>query len=340
MKRRVPQETGILVVLLLVGVVFTRLSPYFLTESNLFTLLLNTAVVALLALGQTFVLLTAGIDLSVGSGIALSGVTAAIVLAANGSVWEAVVAGVLATAAIGLINGVIIHYLKVPAFITTFGTMSVAASIPMIVTQAVPIAITNQSFANLGGGFLGPVPVPVAILFVVAILAYFILARTVFGIHVYAVGGNRESARLAGVNTARVDIIVYLVSGILSGVSGIIDASRLMAGYPTAGSGTDLFFSIAAAVVGGVSLFGGVGTIPGVIVGAVLIGTISDGLNIANVSSYWQPLVIGLIILIGVTFDTLRQSRTGNLSLLQRVAGRLWMRAPSASHGPDEASRA
>ena len=340
MKLRVPRETGILVVLLLVGLVFTRLSPYFLTESNLFTLLLNTAVVALLALGQTFVLLTAGIDLSVGSGIALSGVTAALVLAANGSIWEAVLAGIVATAAIGLVNGLVIHYLKVPAFITTFGTMSVAASIPMIVTQAVPIAITNQAFANLGGGFLGPVPVPVAILFVAALLAYFILARTVFGIHVYAVGGNRESARLAGVNTARVDIIVYLVSGILSGLSGIIDASRLMAGYPTAGSGTDLFFSIAAAVVGGVSLFGGIGTIPGVIIGALLIGTISDGLNIANVSSYWQPLVIGLIILIGVTFDTLRQGRTGNVSILQRLAAMTRRTVPNSPSGPDEAQGA
>ncbi len=335
MSLRLPKETGLLLVLVAVGLVFTLLSPYFLTSSNLFTLLLNTAVVALLALGQTFVLLTAGIDLSVGSGIALSGVVSALVLQSNGSFLEAIAAGILSTAAIGTLNGVIIHYLKVPAFITTFGTMSVAASIPMILTQAVPVAITNQAFSYIGGGFIGPVPVPVAILAVVAVIAYFILSRTVTGLHVYAVGGSREGARLGGINIARIDILVYLVSGILSGVCGLIDASRLMSGYPTAGSGTDLFFSIAAAVVGGVSLFGGIGTIPGVLLGAVLIGTISDGLNIANISSYWQPLVIGLIILVGVTFDTLRTSGGVRETLWRRTVKR-WRLQRSVEAGSME----
>jgi ribose transport system permease protein len=331
MKRKIPDEIGILAVLVLVGLILSLMSPQFFTASNLSTLLLNATVIALLSIGETFVLLTAGIDLSVGSGIALSGVLSALILEHHGSMWLALMAAVVSTLLVGLFNGLIIHYVKVPPFIVTFATMSVAASIPMIVTQANPIAITRESFGNLGSGYLMGVPVPVIILAVIAILAYILLSKTVVGMQIYAVGGNRESARLAGVNTARVDLLVYLVSGFTSGVCGIIDASRLMSGYPTAGSGNDLFFSIAAAVVGGVSLFGGIGSVGGALIGAVLIGTISDGLNILNVSSYWQPLVIGVIILIGVTFDTLRTSQRLNLSFWSVLSSRLRGRAQPLS---------
>ena len=323
MKRKIPDEIGILAVLVLVGLILSLMSPEFFTASNLSTLLLNATVIALLSIGETFVLLTAGIDLSVGSGIALSGVLSALILENHGSIWLSLIVAVISTLLMGLFNGLIIHYVKVPPFIVTFATMSVAASIPMIVTQANPIAITQESFGNIGSGYLLGVPVPVIILVVVAIFAYILLAKTVVGMQIYAVGGNRESARLAGVNTARVDLLVYIVSGFTSGVCGIIDASRLMSGYPTAGSGNDLFFSIAAAVVGGVSLFGGIGSVGGALIGAVLIGTISDGLNILNVSSYWQPLVIGVIILIGVTFDTLRTSQRLNLSFWSVLSSRL-----------------
>lgn len=310
MKRwKLPNETGIFGVLVVVFIILSLLSPTFFTVSNTFILLLNVTVIALLSLGQTFVLLTAGIDLSVGAGIALSGVIAALGMQ-QGLPWEISAAlALMATVLIGVFNGIVIHYLKVPAFIVTFATMGVASSIPLILTQAVPIAIIKQSFATIGQGFIGPVPVPVIILAILAVAAYLLLSRTVFGLHVYSVGGNRASARLAGVNTAKIDILVYSISGLMSGIAGLVDASRLMSGYPTAGSGNSLFFSISAAVVGGVSLFGGVGTILGAIIGALLIGTLSDGMNILNVSSYWQPLVIGLIILLGVTFDTLRTSQ-------------------------------
>lgn len=323
MKKRLPNEVGILVVLVLVGLVLSLLSPHFFTGANLSTLLLNATVIALLSIGEAFVLLTGGIDLSVGSGIALSGVVAAVVLAHHGSILLSVVVAIASTLLVGLFNGLIIHYVKVPPFIVTFATMSVAASIPLIITQANPIAITLESFANIGSGYVVGIPVPVIVLVIVAILAYILLSKTVVGMQIYAVGGNRESARLAGVNTARVDLLVYLVSGFTSGVSGVIDASRLMSGYPTAGTGNSLFFSIAAAVVGGVSLFGGTGSVPGALIGALLIGAISDGLNVLNVSSYWQPLVIGLIILVGVTFDTLRASHRLNLSFWTVLTSRL-----------------
>jgi len=313
-KWKLPNETGIFGVLVVVFVVLSLLSPTFFTVSNTFTLLLNATVIAIISLGQTFVLLTSGIDLSVGAGIALSGVIAAVAMQDGLSWGVSVILALLATVLIGIFNGVVIHYIKVPAFIVTFATMGVASSIPLILTSAVPIPILNQSFAFIGQGFLGPVPFPVILLAVLAIVAYLILSRTVFGLHVYSVGGNRESARLAGVNTAKIDILVYSISGLMSGVAGLIDASRLMSGYPTAGSGNSLFFSISAAVVGGVSLFGGIGTIPGAIIGALLIGTLSDGMNILNVSSYWQSLVIGLIILLGVTFDTIRTSQKEKMS--------------------------
>lgn len=322
-KPRLPKELGIFSVLVLAYIIFGILSPNFMTTSNTFTLLLNGSVVGLLAIGQTFVLLTAGIDLSVGSGIALSGVMAAIAMAHGAPWYLAMIAALVCTILIGLFNGVVIHYVKVPPFIVTFATMGVASSIPMILTQDTPIPITSNAVSFLGQGFIGPVPVPVILLLLVAVTASLVLSRTVFGLHVYSVGGNRESARLAGVNTAKVDLTVYMLSGLMAGLGGLVDASRLMSGYPTAGSGTSLFFSIAAAVVGGVSLFGGVGTILGAVIGAVLIAVVSNGLDILNVSSYWQPLVIGLIILAGVTVDILRTSRSENNSFWEGLRKRL-----------------
>ncbi|KLU59674.1 ribose transport system permease protein RbsC [Peptococcaceae bacterium CEB3] len=319
---KLPNETGIFGVLVVVFVVLSLLSPTFFTVSNTFTLLLNATVIAILSLGQTFVLLTAGIDLSVGAGIALSGVIAAVGMQDGFSWGVSVILALLATVLIGVFNGLVIHYIKVPAFIVTFATMGVASSIPLILTHAVPIPILNPSFSIIGQGFVGPVPFPVILLAILALVAYVILSRTVFGLHVYSVGGNRESARLAGVNTAKIDILVYSISGLMSGVAGLIDASRLMSGYPTAGSGNSLFFSISAAVVGGVSLFGGIGTIPGAIIGALLIGTLSDGMNILNVSSYWQSLVIGVIILLGVTFDTIRTSQKEKVGFTKVISGK------------------
>ncbi len=322
-KRRLPDEIGIFSVLVVVYLIFGVMTTTFMTTSNTFTLLLNGSVVALLAIGETFVLLTGGIDLSVGAGIALSGVVAAITIQHGFPWYLGVLFALGATMAVGFFNGMVIHYVKVPPFIVTFATMGVASSIPLILTKAVPIPIAASNFSFIGQGFLGPIPFAVLLLAVVAILTHLILSRTVFGLHVYSVGGNREAARLAGVNTAKVDVAVYMVSGLLSGVAGLLDASRLMSGYPTAGSGTSLFFSIAAAVVGGVSLFGGIGSITGAVIGAVLIAVVSDGMDVMNVSSYWQPLVIGLIILIGVTIDTVRAAQAQRISFRQALLARL-----------------
>jgi ribose transport system permease protein len=275
--------------------------------SNLLILLLNGSVIAFLALGQAFVLLTGGIDLSTGATVGMTGVLCTVMMQL-GLPWPlasliALAAGVL----LGLFNGAIIHYVKIPPFIVTFSTYGVATSVPMIIAEAQSISVADERFSVIGNGNFLTVPMPVVLVTLAALAGYFVLQRTRLGAHIYAVGGNAEAAGLAGVNVALTRISVYAISGFCAGMGGLITASRLMVGYPSAGNGTELFFSIAAAVVGGVSLFGGVGSVLGAMLGALLIATISNGMTLLSVPSFWQPLVIGLIILLGVIIDTYRR---------------------------------
>jgi ribose transport system permease protein len=310
-KFRVPDETGIFIVLVVVLVVLSILSPSFASVSNWLSLLLNGAVIAFLALGQAFVLLTGGIDLSTGANVAMTGVLVA-VLMADGVPWLlAALLAVGAGLALGVINGLLVHYVKVPPFIATFSTQGIAVAIPLIMTGANSISVRQVGFSWIGQGRVAGIPLPVIMLVVAAVAATWFLTRTRLGVHIYAVGGNKPAARLAGVNISTVTILVYAVSGACGGIAGLIATSRLMVGFPATGLGNELFFSIAAAVVGGVSLFGGTGTVPGAMIGAVLIAAVSNGMNVLNVSSYWQSLVIGAIILLGVSFDTYRRGLSG-----------------------------
>jgi ribose transport system permease protein len=306
---RLPDEAGILSVLIAVVVVFALVSPPFGTASNSLVLLLNGTVIAAIALGQTFVLLTGGIDLSTGANVAMTGVLAAVFLEAGIPGPLAVVLAVSCGTLLGVANGLMVHYLRVPAFIVTFSTLGVASSIPLIITGANSIPILDPWFIQIGQGKVLGIPIPVVILGVAYLLAWVMLGWTRLGTHIYALGGNRAAARLAGVNVARTTVIVYALSGFCAGIGGVIATSRLGVGFPSTGQGNQLFYSIAAAVVGGVSLFGGVGSVGGALIGAVLIATISNGMNVMNVQAYWQPLVIGLIILGGVAFDTRRSLR-------------------------------
>jgi len=310
-RRRVPEESGIFAVLVVVALGLSLISPSFRTVSNSFVLLVNGAVIMFLALGQSFVLLTGGIDLSTGANIAMTGVIAALLMK-FGLPWP--LASVLALAAailLGVINGALTHFLKIPAFIATFSTQGVALAIPLIITGAQSISVHDFGFSWIGQGKVLGLPAPVALVIVAAVAAAFFLRMTRLGVHIYAIGGNRAAARLSGVDVARTTLFVYGVSGFCAGVGGLIATSRLMVGFPATGTGNELFYSIAAAVVGGVSLFGGVGSIQGAMIGAVLIAVVSNGMNVINVQSYWQSLVIGVIILLGVTFDTYRRSRSG-----------------------------
>lgn len=316
-RRKLPEEAGIFAVLVTVAIVLGIISPSFRTVGNGFTLLLNGAVIALLALGQCFVLLTAGIDLSTGANVAMTGVLAAL-LTSVGLPWAlAAVVALAAATLLGVVNGALTHFLRIPAFIATFSTQGVALALPLIITGAQSISVHQRGFMLIGQGHVLGVPMPVVIVAVLAVLASLFLKLTRQGVHIYALGGNRAAARLAGVNVARTTLFVYGVSGFCAGAGGLVATSRLMVGFPATGTGNELFYSIAAAVVGGVSLFGGVGTILGTMIGAVLIAVVSNGMNVIDVESYWQSLVIGVIILLGVSFDTLRRARAGRPPLRQ-----------------------
>ncbi|WP_321800468.1 ABC transporter permease, partial [Caballeronia sp. J97] len=307
---RLPSEAGIAIVFFFVMLGGFIATPNFLTVSNMMVLLLNGAVIGFLCLGQSFVLLTGGIDLSCGSIVAMTCVVAALLMQSFGLPWQIVVPLVLLVGALaGMLNGWIIERTGVPPFIVTFAMMGVAASIPQIITGAESIRVTQIGYALIGQSRPFGIPFPVIALVAAILCAVLLLKKTVTGTHIYAVGGNADAARLSGISVPRVTLFVYSISGLCAACGGLIYGSRLMTGYPTAGRGDELFFSIAGAVVGGVSLFGGSGSVVGAMIGAMLIAAISNLMNVLNVSAYWQPLVIGLIILIGVTVDTMRSSK-------------------------------
>ena len=317
-KFSLPAEFGIAVVLFIVLFGGAIATPNFLTLSNIMILLLNGAVIGFLCLGQTFVLMTGGIDLSCGAITAMACVLTALLMETFGLGWQTAAAlGLLAGALTGALNGLLIVSTGVPPFIVTFAMMGVAGSIPQIITGAESIRVTQIGYELIGQSRIWGVPFPVIAMVIAAMAGGVFLHRTVTGTHIFAVGGNSDAARLAGVNDARIKILVYAISGLCGAIGGVIYGSRLMNGYPTAGRGDEVFFSIAGAVVGGVSLMGGKGSILGAAIGATLVATISNLMNVLNVDSYWQPLVIGVIILAGVTFDTLRSTKRLSLPWLQ-----------------------
>ncbi|MFP3713849.1 ABC transporter permease [Puerhibacterium sp. TATVAM-FAB25] len=331
-RRRIPEELGIFVVIVIVAVIFSAVSPTFRTFDNANLLLLNGTVIAFLAMGQAFVLLTGGIDLSTGSNIALTGMIAALLMRSGAPWWLAALVALAVGALVGTINGALIHYLKLPPFIVTFAAFGVAASIPLILTGASSVNVADPMFAVVGRGSLFGIPMPVVLVALFAVAFTILLRLTSTGVHIYAVGGNAETSRLSGIPIGRVTMLVYALSGLCAGMGGLITTSRLMVGYPSAGSGNELFYSIAAAVVGGVSLFGGIGSLPGALLGAVLIATVSNGMNVVGVQSYWQPLVIGLIILGGVILDTYRRQSSLSTLLRRFVRG---SRTGSGGSSPD-----
>jgi ribose transport system permease protein len=241
----------------------------------------------------------------------MSCVFAAVFMQYAGIPWPVAVVLVMFVGVLtGMLSGLIIHYAGVPPFIVTFAMQGVAASIPQIITGANFIMITQKGYALIGQSRPFGIPFPVIALVVAAICATVFLEKTVTGTHIYAVGGNSEAARLAGINIRKITVLVYAISGLCAACGGIIYGSRIMVGSPNPGRvGDDLFFSIAASVVGGVSLFGGIGTVLGAMIGAVMISTVSNLMNVLSINPFWQPLVIGLIILGGVTFDTLQSSK-------------------------------
>jgi ribose transport system permease protein len=291
--------------------VFAAIAPGFFSVANVVNVALSIAVTGILAVGMTAVILTGGIDLSVGSVVALSGVAAAMAAAASGSPALAALGVALAVGALtGAMNGALIGYLRVPAFVATLAMLTVARGLAYIVSSGQSIGNLPSSFGALGGAIVLGVPAPVIVMATVMLAGGFVLSRTVFGRHVYAVGGNPEAAWLAGVDTRRVTWLVYLLNGALAGLGGLTLASRLGAGVPNSGLQYELDV-IAAVVIGGTSLTGGRGTIAGTLWGTVFIGVLTNGLNLANVDPYVQKIALGVVIVAAVIADQVSRRTRG-----------------------------
>jgi len=293
------RQYGILIGLIGLISAFSILSERFFTLSNMLIVMRQTSVVAFLAFGMTFVILGAGIDLSVGSVLAISGAVCAGVMQ-NGNVFFAILAGLAVGSALGIFNGLVITKLRIPAFIATLAMMAIARGGTLVYTGGRPITGLPSSFAFLGRGYIGNIPFPIILMLFIFILAYIILKLTRFGRYVYATGGNIDAARASGIKVNNVIISNFAISGLLSGLTGIILASRLNSAQPTAGTGYELD-AIAAVVLGGTNLFGGEGELWGTLVGAFIMGILNNGLNMLNVSSFYQQVVKGVVILIAVT---------------------------------------
>ncbi len=299
-------QLGVGIALLAEIILFSFLSPYFLTTENLLNVSLQVSITAIIAVGMTFVILTSGIDLSVGSLVAFVGVIATMMLKGTVNLPAAILAGLAVGAFSGAIAGVFVTRFRITPFIVTLALMTVWRGLAFIFTDARPVWDLPESFSALGGGRFFGVPVPTILMIVVFVGAHVVLTQTRFGRHVYAVGGNIDAARLAGIRTNRVLISVYVLCGTLTALSGILLASRLNSGQPNAGLMYELDV-IAAVVVGGTSLQGGRGTIIGTFVGSMLIGVLRNGLNLMDVGSYVQQVIVGVVILLAVLLDQTRR---------------------------------
>ena len=297
-------KLGPLIGLFLLVIVITLLNPSFLSINNLFNVLRQVSISALIAFGMTFVILTGGIDLSVGSTLALTGAVAASLLASGMDPIIAMGIALILGLILGAINGVIITKGKVAPFIATLATMTIYRGLTLVYTEGRPISGLGDSmaFQLFGKGYFFGIPVPVVTMILTFAVLYFILHKTTFGRRVYAVGGNEEASRLSGINPDRVKIAVYAITGLLAAMSALILTSRLNSAQPTAGESYELD-AIAAVVLGGTSLTGGKGWIFGTLVGALIIGVLNNGMNLIGVSSFFQQVVKGIVILLAVLID-------------------------------------
>ena len=282
--------------------IFWAWTPYFLTISNLLNIAQQTSINAIIAVGLTFVIITAGIDLSVGSIMAFAGVVMASLLQADLPIYLAIIIGLLVGAGSGIVNGLLISYGKLPPFISTLGMMSVARGAALLFTNGRPISGFTPEFRYIATGEILYIPVPVIIMIVVYLLADFVLTRTKLGRYTYAIGGNEEASLLSGINVKMMKTIIYGLSGMLSGLAAVLLTSRLNSAQPIAGIMYELD-AIAAAVIGGTSLMGGEGKISGTLIGALIMGVLRNGLNLLGVSSFIQQIVIGSVIIVAVLVD-------------------------------------
>jgi ribose transport system permease protein len=307
------RKFGVLAVLILLVGLFSILSPSFFTTGNLFNVVRQVSMSGIVAVGMTFVMLTGGIDLSVGSLLSIVSVAGAWVMVKGGcNPVEAVFICLAVATVFGLFNGLVVTRFNIPPLIATLATMTIIRGISYIITGGLPIYGFPESFTVIGQGYLWIIPIPVIIMVAVLAAGSFILNYSYLGRFFYAIGGNEEATRLTGVNVSNIKLLVYALSGFFAGLAGVILLSRVNSGQPIAGSGFELDV-ITAVVLGGVSTSGGEGKLSGVIAGVLIMGVLSNGLIIMDIGEYYQMVVKGMVLLIAVGFDRMQPSRVPGL---------------------------
>ncbi|MGW3424448.1 ABC transporter permease/substrate-binding protein [Streptomyces phaeochromogenes] len=326
--RRLLLDNGALTALIILVIAMSALSGDFLTTDNLLNIGVQAAVTAILAFGVTFVIVSAGIDLSVGSVAALSATVLAWTATSEGvPVWIAVILAIATGIACGLVNGVLISYGKLPPFIATLAMLSVGRGLSLVISQGSPIAFP-ESVSHLGDTLGGWLPVPVLVMIVMGLITALILGRTYIGRSMYAIGGNEEAARLSGLRVKKQKLVIYALSGLFAAAAGIVLASRLSSAQPQAAQGYELD-AIAAVVIGGASLAGGTGKASGTLIGALILAVLRNGLNLLSVSAFWQQVVIGVVIALAVLLDTVRR-KAGATPVTAGAGGSSGLKGPQA----------
>lgn len=295
-----------LMVLLVTTIVISILEPRFLTTGNLMTILRQTSINAVIATGMTFVILVGGIDLSVGSVLGFTGAIAATMISGGTNIVVVILTVLILGTFIGFVNGSLITVGRLQPFIATLGTVTLLRGLLLVFSQGRPIGTGNtegsELFNAIGRGFFGPIPIPVYLMLFIFIIAYYMLNHTRMGRYIYSTGSNEEATMYSGIKTNRVKLFVYAASGMMASIAGVLITARLGSAQPTAGAGYELD-AIAAVVLGGTSMAGGIGTITGTAIGALIIGVLNNALNIMQVSSYYQDVAKGIVILVAVLMD-------------------------------------
>ncbi len=297
---------GMIIAFVLVCMIMWALTPHFLTPTNLLNVVRQSSIIGVMAVGVTFVILSGGIDLSVGSVMAVSGMIAAGTMQNGGGIFLGIVVALGVGIAAGLVNGLLVTKGGITPFVVTLGMMSIARGLTLIYSNGYPISGFSETFRFIGGGVILGIPFPVIILFLVVLIGWAVLTQTRLGRYTYAIGGNEETVKLSGINSDFFKTMVYVISGATAAISALILTSRLNSAGPTAGLTYELTV-IAAVVIGGTSLSGGRGTVWGSLIGALLIAVINNGMNLLGISPYFQELVRGVIIILAVYVDRLRE---------------------------------
>ncbi|MHB1457975.1 MAG: ABC transporter permease [Armatimonadota bacterium] len=303
-------EVGILVPLIVICLVFSHINPTFYSGSNIINILRNISCTGLIAIPMTYVFIAAGLDLSVGAVAGLAGVISGLAMMAGLPIPIAVACGLALGITVGLLNGIVAVYLKIPSFIVTLGMLYIARGMIYVLTSGENVYPLPVAFTEFGKASIAGIPYSVFILVIVALIADFVLRKTTYGRKIYAVGGNEEVASLAGINVKRIRLSTYILVALTSAGAGILLSARLGTAASAAGETWEMQ-SISAVIIGGTSMFGGVGTIYGVMLGAITMGVLSTGMTLVDVSTYWQNVVLGAIMVTAVGIDQLRRSRLG-----------------------------